>query len=59
MEEILENQEPEVQAEPEFEEQQQRYQPRPRWQIVLAWIGVVIMVALTAMYYYNIATGGR
>ena len=59
MEEILENQEPEVQAEPEPEEQQQRYQPRPRWQIVLAWIGVVIMVALTAMYYYNIATGGR
>ena len=49
MEEMNENQE---------QEMQQMYQPRPKWQIVLAWIGVIIMVAAVILTYYQIANGG-
>ena len=34
------------------------YQPRPTWQVWLARIGLVIFLALVAMYYVNIARGG-
>ena len=48
MEELKENQ----------ELQEQRYKPRPKWQIALAWVGVVIMVVCVILYYYHIASGG-
>ena len=43
-----------------FEEENQKpaYTPRPKWQIILAWIGVAIMVASVIMYYWQIASGG-
>ena len=34
------------------------YQPRPAWQVWLARIGLVLFLALVAMYYVNIARGG-
>ena len=39
-------------------QEQQGYKPRPKWQIVLAWIGVVVVAAAFAIYLYNIANGG-
>ena len=44
-EDILEN-EPEV------------YKPRPKWQLVCAWIGVIIMILCVVLYYWHIASGG-
>ncbi|HIR65257.1 MAG TPA: hypothetical protein IAB92_08660 [Candidatus Faecousia faecigallinarum] len=38
-----------------LEPQEQRYVPRPRWQIVLAWILLILMVVGVAGYYYWIA----
>jgi len=34
------------------------YVPRPRWQIVLAWIGVAFMIVSVLLYYWHIANGG-
>lgn len=31
------------------------YVPRPRWQIVLAWVFLVLIVLGTLLYYYWIA----
>ena len=42
----------------EEENQQPAYRPRPKWQIILAWVGVAIMVASVIMYYWQIANGG-
>ena len=42
-------------------EQQERkpgYQPRPVWQIVLAWIGAIFVAVAFGIYLYNIANGG-
>ena len=36
------------------EEEKPVYTPRPKWQIVLAWIGVVIMVISIILYYKQI-----
>ena len=49
MEEMNENLEVEV---------KEGYKPRPKWQIVLAWIGVVVVAAAFAIYLINIANGG-
>ncbi len=35
-------------------EEHESYVPRPRWQIVLAWIALVIVVAGVVLYYYQI-----
>lgn len=35
------------------------YTPRPKWQIIAAWVGVVIMLICVALYYWHIASGGR
>lgn len=43
---------------PEEENQQPAYCPRPKWQIVCAWIGVAIMLVSIALYYWQIAVGG-
>ena len=32
------------------------YVPRPRWQIVLAWIALAIFIVGVVLYYYNIMT---
>ena len=44
-EEILEN-EPEV------------YKPRPKWQLICAWIGIAIMIVSFILYCWQIAGGG-
>ena len=44
---------------PEEEAQKPVYQPRPRWQICLAWIGLVIMILSILLYYWQIANGGK
>jgi hypothetical protein len=40
------------------EEELQGYTPRPVWQVVLAWVCLVLFVGLIAMYLVNIARGG-
>ena len=40
------------------EENRPAYQPRPQWQIVLAWIGLGIMAVSIFLYYWQIANGG-
>ncbi len=35
-----------------------QYRPRPRWQIVAAWVGVAIVAIGFLLYCYHIATGG-
>ena len=40
-----------------IEEEKDRYIPRPRYQIVMAWIGVVIMVVAFLLYCWRIAMG--
>lgn len=37
-------------------EDKEHYTPRPKWQIVLAWIALVIFVAGVVLYYVNIIT---
>ncbi len=34
------------------------YVPRPRWQIIAAWVGIAIVAVGFALYLYQIATGG-
>ena len=48
------NEEPEV----ETEEQLPRYTPRPRWQVWVARIGLVLFILVILMYYINIMRGG-
>ena len=43
---------------PEEENQQPAYRPRPKWQLVCAWIGVAIMIISVILYYWQIAVGG-
>ncbi len=31
-----------------------RYTPRPKWQIILAWVALVVFLVCVAFYYYNI-----
>ncbi len=40
------------------ETQQPAYTPRPKWQIVMAWVGLAIMAVAIALYYIQIAKGG-
>ena len=35
------------------------YTPRPKWQIIAAWVGVIVMLICVALYYWHIASGGR
>lgn len=37
----------------------ERYTPRPAWQVWAARIGLVIMILAVAIYYLQIAGGGR
>ena len=40
------------------QEEKPAYKPRPKWQIVMAWIGLAIMAVSIALYYIQIANGG-
>ena len=40
------------------EQETEPYEPRPRWQVWGARIGLVLFVALIIMSYLNIARGG-
>ena len=42
----------------ENREEVQTYKPRPKWQIVLAWVGIGIMVVSFLLYCMQIAQGG-
>ena len=35
------------------------YQPRPKWQVWLARVGLVIFIAGVILYYIHIFRGGR
>ena len=49
--------EPKIEQEtPEIEPEKEIYVPRPKWQVALAWIGLVIMAIGIILYYYYIAT---
>ncbi len=51
MEEFDPQNTPEVPQRPDEE----KYVPRPRWQVAMAWIGLVIIVIGILLYYYYIA----
>ena len=34
------------------------YKPRPKWQLVCAWIGIAIMIVSFILYCWQIANGG-
>ncbi len=38
--------------------EQKSYTPRPKWQIVAAWVGVAIVAVAFLLYCYQIANGG-
>lgn len=40
------------------EEQESGYTPRPKWQVWLARIGLVLFIFVVIMYYINIMRGG-
>lgn len=42
----------------ESQQPEERYEPRPRWQVWCARIALVLFLALIAMSYVNIARGG-
>ncbi len=37
----------------------QEYKPRPKWQVLLAWVGLAIFISFLVMYYIIIFRGGR
>jgi hypothetical protein len=39
-------------------EEQERYIPRPQWQVWGARVALVLFIVLVIMYYINIARGG-
>jgi len=43
---------------PELEQEKPVYVPRPKWQIVLAWVGIGIVLVGFGVYLYHIATAG-
>ena len=55
---IMDQMEPKIEQEaPEvLAAEQEKYVPRPKWQVAMAWIGLAIMVIGIALYYYYIAT---
>lgn len=33
------------------------YTPRPKWQIIAAWVGLIVMLTCVGLYYWHIACG--
>ena len=50
----------EMNEQPEVEEvlKKESYTPRPKWQIVAAWVGVAIVAVGFVLYCWQIANGG-
>ena len=48
METIDQKNTPEAPQDPD----QEKYVPRPRWQVAMAWIGLAIIVIGIILYYY-------
>lgn len=46
---------PEEQLPEEMTKPTPRYVPRPRWQIALAWVLLIVMLFAVGFYYYWIA----
>lgn len=44
--------------EQEQPELQPGYTPRPKWQVIGAWIGLILFVLVVAGFYISIARGG-
>ncbi len=44
---------------PELEQEQPVYTPRPKWQICLAWLGVGIVAVGFILYLIHIASAGQ
>ena len=42
----------------ETEQPQQGYTPRPKWQVIGAWVALVLFVLMLVMYYINVFRGG-
>ena len=40
---------------PDQEPPLEHYIPRPRWQLVCAWVALVLFLIFVAMWYYGIA----
>lgn len=34
------------------------YTPRPKWQVIAAWIGLVLFLLVIAGFYIHVARGG-
>ena len=45
-------------ADEQLTEEQQPYVPRPRWQVWLARVCLVLFIALIIMYYIHVMRGG-
>ena len=43
---------------PQEETEKPVYTPRPKWQIVAAWIALVLFLLVIAGFYINISRGG-
>ena len=41
-----------------LEQEKAGYVPRPKWQIILAWVGLAVFVAFLVMFYTIIFRGG-
>lgn len=46
------------QVTPVEENEKPVYTPRPKWQIVAAWIGLALFLLVIAGFYINVARGG-
>ena len=55
-----ENRQEPVQEAPETEdfEEETGYTPRPLWQRIAAWVGLVLFILVILMYHINIMRGG-
>ncbi|MBQ9761566.1 MAG: hypothetical protein IJV82_00630 [Oscillospiraceae bacterium] len=40
-------------------EQQEKFEPRPTWQVWLARVGLVIMIIAVILWLWHIASGGQ
>ncbi len=52
----MENEELELEK-PEQQEKEP-YTPRPKWQVVGAWIALALLIVGNILYYWHIASGG-
>ena len=57
--EILENEEVSVEEMNAEVLKKEGYTPRPKWQIIAAWVGIAIVAVGFILYCWQIANGGR